>query len=375
MSQYPLRRARGYRIAAAAVVALVMAGLFAGVLYGSWGSVSRQAAAAATERQGLGQLQAGIRLLAALRAGESAAADGRTVDTAAITVAETEVASVTAGTPPGVAGRWQDLQARIGGLLRKPATIGDQGWADAVGLCDDLIDAIADAASVAVDPDVATNSLLDAIVGPLPATIMYAARAIVPRVPGTRTTVSGFSANQAQYQVALAAADVNADLRAGVTGDLGDGDTIGSAEDSFTAAVSAFTSPSSVDPVTSSTDGVTVAMATAVQTAALNLATALIGRTELLVAARQDKLQGDQLRYLGATIGLVLCALALLWLLTPARNQGGELEAVSDEAPPVAPGTVDPTALIDARDLLLEELVHIGRGVRTPTRGSDDDAQ
>jgi hypothetical protein len=109
--------------------------------------------------------------------------------------------------------------------------------------------------------------------------------------------------------------------------------------------------------------------------AALPLAVAVLDELDGLLAQRQGQLATQRLYALASITGGVILGVVLLWWSVPARGRGrgADMGAVTASGEPaqlrdVASVSVQLPA-VDARDLLaIEELVHVGRGVRARPR-------
>jgi hypothetical protein len=362
------RRGRRLRFVASTALALVTAGLVGVVVVRSWQSTEQQRTAISLERSGIAYLGPEIRLIAVLAGAEITVARGAPVDTAQVQTAEAAVDAAADVNRLHAGTRWPDLRGRIDGLTRRsdsgPGAV--QAWDDVVSLAGDLLDAVVAAAGLDLDPQASTQNLIDAAVHGLPSVVIYAghAGAIAAQAVG-----GNLSAGQQTelavytYQVALLGARLDtqvtsgADTAADVTTQM----------DTFESAVGTFVPPSVVTrpigsvPLVGLADG-----AQGVQSAALALATDLLLRADAALADRDAGLRNDGIVAISVGVALLVTAAALVWLLAPARRRAGDA-AEAEETGDREAGA-EPADLIDARDLL-GELVHVGRGVRSPTTG------
>ena len=111
---------------------------------------------------------------------------------------------------------------------------------------------------------------------------------------------------------------------------------------------------------------------------ALSLSGLVVGELDRLLAGRQNGLRTQQLEVIAMAAAGVLLGVLLLWWSIPPK---GRADAITDDrtedvyAADVASVSVQLPA-VNARDLLaLEELVHVGRGVRARPRDEVDDAR
>src|SRR4051794_12487420 len=143
MSQLLSRRIRSV---STALVALVMAVLFATTARADWTEAAHRGDLAGAAREAIVFARAQVRLVEALAATQMQVAAGAKADTAAVAAA---VAAVEAApqTVPGVTARWADLRTRIKALVARPGAGpgAARDWADAVDLAADLLGVAGDA--------------------------------------------------------------------------------------------------------------------------------------------------------------------------------------------------------------------------------------
>jgi|SRR5215467_646506 len=366
------RLGRRLRLVASVTLALATVALVGIVTVRSWQSSHRQQAAVALERSGIAYLRPEIHLITVLAGGELTIARNAHFDTAPLRAAEAEVDSTVtaagAGTLDNVA-RWADLRDRIDALMTHPdAGAGaTQSWADTVGVAGQLLDAVTAQAGLDLDPDLASHNLIGAAVHALPSVIIYAGRAggIAAQAVGRGPSAAEETELAVDtYQVALLAAQLDTEITAGADA----APDITTQLDAFESAVSTFVPPSVVTRPVGTVPLVGLAdSAQTVQAAALALATDLLLRADTMLADRAGGLRDDGILAVSVGVALLVTAAALVWLLVPARRRTGDAaepgDIDSDSGPRLAPGD-----LIDAR-ALLEELAHVGRGVRAPAAG------
>jgi hypothetical protein len=184
----------------------------------------------------------------------------------------------------------------------------------------------------------------------------------------------------ARYQVALLSTQVASGLSKSVkaSADPGLGVALTGQQDAFQAAVDAFAPPSVVQQLSAVYNPTGVIRAAGqVQSTGLALSTAALGQLDRLLAGRQAALLRRQQLTVAGVVGVLVAAVALLWLLVPARSgrpAAGEVEVEVEFPAEPAEAETEPVDILDARELLrTEELVHVGRGVRARPRDQDDD--
>ena len=364
---HELRQGHRFRLMASAVVAVVIAGMVGTVLVRSWLSADRQAGAAALERRGIAYLQPAIHLVALLAAGEVNVARGAAVNTEPLQTALADVDAADAS-GLGAATRWADLRQRVTGLIQHPGTgpVAVEGWTDAAGLANALVSAVATNGGLDLDPDADSFELLQAAARTLPGVIVYAGRAgDIAASIGVKSLSAAEQAtlDVAVYQVALTTKQLDSQLAGAITAESTTTADLTSQEDAFESAVSNFAPSGVVSTLTGQVNVVGLPLAAqAVQSSALALADQLFGRADALVASRARTLDDDEAIAVFVGVAFLLCSAALGWLLVPLPRrapQHAETGSGDRDGRLIQAGD-----LIDARDLPLEELVHIGRGVR-----------
>ncbi len=352
---------------AAAVVAVIITGLVGTVLARSWLSADRQAAAAGLERRAIAYVQPAIRLTELLGSGEVTVARNGKVDVDTLHAAVGAVDSADSS-GLGIATRWADLRSRVEALVEHPGSglIAAQGWSDVAALSLALVSEVASTGGLDLEPNGNAYQLLEAGSRTLPAVMVYSGRAgdIAARVGGhTPSASEQATLDVAVYQVAVTTSELDAELAGAITAESTTTADLTSQEDAFESAVSNFAPSSVISTLTGQVNIVGMpAQAQSVQSASLALAGQLLGRADALVADRAHTLDDDEAIAVFVGVAYLVCLAALAWLLVPLpRRIPQHAETASSERDARLMQAAD---LIDARDLPLEELVHIGRGVR-----------
>lgn len=404
-------RRRWPRRVAGLVVALMLGVAFGLVLNQSWQQATSEQQDLAVKRQGLSYLDAGVRLVGALALAQAGTSASAPVDLAPLRATVDAVAAQDQanGASLGTRRRWADLRSRIDDLLKAPGNgrLAYDRFAEVSPLAVDLIDTVIASSGLARDSD----RLVDAVARRLPEVMANAGSAAGTAAlgsaagsssaagsgaaagtvaPGSASGSAAVSLAVARDRVAVAAAQIEADLAADqsakstvdgfpVGGSIVDGSTVDAAliagQDAFQAAADAFAPPSTIQArlPEAGDAGVVAGAAAPLLEAGAALATAAIGVLDARAAARQDAVADRRLFLLGAGSAGIVGAIVLLCLLAPGRRPAGDEGDEESGEPAVA--AADPAALMDARDMLLEELVHVGRGVRSPARRDADDVQ
>lgn len=397
----PPRRAVRTFIAVAVLAALLVP---AGYLFTKlWTTTGDGTRAVSTERSGVGYARPLTRLLGALLDAQSVAVAGNSVDDSGIRAAVDDVNAVDrqSGDPLGLRQRWAQLSHEIDTVLgRKPVNADAvTGYAASIGLAQALLSRIADAIKVNPDTGAGGFHLVETSLEYLPEVTVNAGQlAALAHVVDIPTATSGSGSNRrtsvtvdprltvAQDRVSQAAGDVNVGLRAG--GDpassfpvdlnmLGPLDEFSAAIDALNQTANALGVPNS--GAKAALDGAT----DRVQKAALTLETAVLSAFDSQLTSKANGYAGQRRDLVLAGVVIALAAAILIWLRVPAPAQA------TTEAPdePVAParfptdrGPAEPAPapdpipdLMDARDLLAPELVHVGRAVRARKRRDTDD--
>ncbi len=265
-------------------------------------------------------------------------------------------ADATAGATLGTTGRWTDLQSRVEALT---AADDAASYGTAIRLADTMLVAAANAAGLTRDSR--SPDLVAAAVTTLPAVMTYAG--------ATRTGSSESAALAvARYQVALGVEAVGTALpsAAAMSPDLT------RAFDDFQAAATLVAPTALVDQLTTPTTAPAADDLARLVTASAVLDQAILTTLDHGLADRANTVGVDERIVLAEAGAAGLGLLALLWLLSPRRDDGDDPGAAGDSDSTTAPAPPQ-IALIGAEELLgVDELVHIGRAVRPRRRESDD---
>ncbi len=386
MSARVIRRPGILRISLSVLIAGAAAALLGVVLVTSWIGTAGDRAFVDQERQGVRYLQPLCALVEALSAAQSAAVRGAPIDTPTVQASLAEVDAVDRylGRRLQTSQRWADLRGRITNLLGSPGSgrSAYQDFGDVVTLATALQAQVTDASNLILDPVLDTYYLMDVALLRLPQAMVSAGRAAdLLSMNGGQPPAgeNGDALAVARYQVALLSTQVASGLSKSVkaSADPGLGVALTGQQDAFQAAVDAFAPPSVVQQLSATYNPAGVIRAAGqVQSSGLALSTAALGQLDRLLAGRQAALLRRQQLTVAGVVGVLVAAVALLWLLVPARSgrpAAGEVEVEVEEFP-AEPAETEPVDILDARELLrTEELVHVGRGVRARPRDQDDD--
>jgi len=362
---------------------LAVAGLFGAVVRQSWLTNSEAAEVVSMEAQGAEILHPMTTLLGEMVKAQSTAVRGEQVDAEGLRKALASVAEV--DQKFGVA---LQTSERLDGLMAQVETAitrGETGraaydtYTGLVTLTRDLIRRIGDTSHLIHDPDLDSYYLMDAAIVRLPAAMVFAGRA------SDLVTLAGGKALEgedvvraavARFGVSAAAEEVNDGLTKSVdfTSRSALGANIAERLDAFRAAADAFAPPTMLAELANTVNAATLAAnANRVYAAANPLGHRLLGELQALLEERQAKLAADW-RFTAVAGGLVtVIGLVMLWLLATRRTRTGPADSV-DVPSRSTPGDDLPVgSLTYARELFeAEELVHVGRAVRTRTRGNGD---
>jgi hypothetical protein len=366
------RRSRR-QVALAIVVGLVVVGLCGVSLFGSWRSVSKQDAATADELAGIAYAKPLSALVESLAMAASAAAAGVPVDSAPLEASVRAVAAedVAIGGRLGASRRWADLKSRVDPLIDGSGPHNDAAFLGSAESAVDLMAQISATAGLALDSNASTHFLADASLGQLPGVMLTAASAASAFGDGTLDAGRAAAYAAARYELALESDRVDASLEtamAAAGGAVGS-DLIGHL-DAFQSAVAA-TGPTTFEQPGSFAAVLAPGAMTHLQAAALALDQTILGHVHDLLLDQRARNGAQQRDTVGEAVGILVGAIAFIWLLSPRRRvtltdtEGDEAAAERVEEPQIA--------LIGARDLLgLEELVHVGRAVQARRRTNDD---
>lgn len=380
------RRPGARRIVPSIVIAAAAAALLGIVLVASWNDTAADRSFVDQERQGVRYLQPLSGLVEALSAAQSAAVRGAPLDapTVQADVAQVDALDRELGGRLQSSQRWADLRGRISKLLSSPARgrTAYQDFGNVVALASALQAQVTDVSNLILDPALDTYYLMDVALLRLPGAVISAGRAADLLVLAGGLPPQGENGDAvavARNQVALLATQVASGLSKSVkaSADPGIGVALTGQQDAFQAAVDAFAPPSVVQQLSAGFNPADVIRAAGqVQSTGLALTSATLGQLDRLLAVRQAGLaRRAQLTVAGA-VGVLVAAVALLWLLVPGRLASREADFDGEDVPaePAGEPEAEPMDILDARDLLrTEELMHVGRGVRARPRDQEDD--
>lgn len=357
------------------ILTLAIAGLFGAVVRQSW--VNNSAAAEIVEREthGAEMLHPTTTLIAELVELRSAAVRGARVvpDDMRKALAEITEYDQKFGAELQTSARLRELTSQIDATLARPVTGREayESYSVLVTLAVALEQRIGDTSHLVHDPDLDSYYLMEAAIKHLPQAMVYAgsasdlaALALAPDLEGDEA----IKAQVARFGVATAAEAVTSGLRTSVEfterSDLGS--NITTRLDAFKAAVADFAPPSAISPEEGPVDTERLAAnANRVFAAANPLAHRLLSELEALLEQRGERLAGEWTYTATAAGSAALIAVGLIWLLAAIRPRAGAPAANEhgDEEPSIG-------SFAYARELLdSEELVHVGRGVRSRGRG------
>jgi hypothetical protein len=364
---------------------LAVAVLFSLATAQAWNTTTSSVDVVATERVGVAYLRPLTALIGELTEAQSTAVRGGDVQVIAVNGAINNVDSVDRryGARLTVHERWTETRKAINEVITANATAAgafDQ-YGEVVALVRQLVREIADTSMLVLDRAIDSDYLATAAISQLPDIIIGAGRASDLAALGGTDQTTQTQISVARYNVAVLAESIgvgvakaldNTDSRTlgvNITGQL---DAFRSAVDSF---VPSGTRLRSLDPI----DGGTLARtATTVRQAARPLSDAVIGELDSALAAREDTLGWQRLRFLATTILGLVAVLGLMgWLFASVRTRevdSGEHPAADEQPSASQRRGQSETALIDPRDLLaVEEMMHAGGavGARRGERGRD----
>ncbi len=388
-----LRVRRGPRILVAILLLFAIGGLF-GVLVTQLRSANaNDADFVAAERHGVAYLRPLNRLLVELTRAQSAAVRGAAVDSVALNAAVAGVAEADRahGGVLRTERRWTDLRGEIAKApTERPAGAAALArYTDLVTLANDLARRVGDTSNLILDPQLDSFYLMDTALLQLPDVLTAAGRAAdhaylatVEDGDSDERAAAQVEVAVARHRVATATDAIGAGLRKAMdeTSRSAMGPNLTEPLDSFRSAVDQLAPPAALRQADIPSASTLSTAAQRVREAALPLSGAVLGELDSLLAARQDALALQRTYGLMAAAAGVLLGVVLLWWSVPARgrSRGEDIAGLRDEAVhplDVASVSVQMPA-VDARDLLaIEELVHVGRGVRARPKDEAGDAQ
>lgn len=386
-----IRARRGPRTLVALGLLLALGGLFGALAFQMVSATEADTRFVASERQGVAYLRPLTRLIAELTVAQSASVRDKAVDPGALNAAVAAMSNVDAdsGAALRTGQRWADLRAAIDRVVadRPTGQAALDRFTDLITLATELARTVGDTSNLVLDPEFDSYYLVDTALFQLPIVMTGAGRAsdrtylAAVEVGRTDDGTSRVDVALARQQVAVATDSIGSGLRKAIDATAHEKLASGLTEqlDAFRAAVDQLASPVALRQPDSTANVVAFsAAAQRVRDASLTLAGAVLDGLDAVLERREAAL-GEQRLYALATAaaGVVLGIVLLWWSVPPRRVSDGEPATADrdDRVNDVASVSVQLPA-VNARDLLdLEELVHVGRGVRTRPKGEASDAR
>lgn len=376
---------RGFRVLVATVLLVAIGGLFAALTAQLIAVHRDEVQRTSSEREALPYVAVVSQLVTDLVEARSSAVRGQTEAPANLRVSTAAVSDLQArfGAVLLTEQRWTDLRAAIDNVLTQGPTGVDatDQYADAIAMATDLLGAALTASQLDADPEQASRSLVVAIRELLALVVATGQAADVNTLAAA---IDPDDATEERLDLALA-------LRDGVSAytDFTSALTAAAAAASFAPFTSTVAEqlnalddalrplgpaagrpPATVDPATLD------AVARQVRELVRAATPALLDELGRQLTGREAEARDRMLIAIGtAAAGFILGMVVLWWSAAPpAPAPEGSIEGL-DNGPDVASVSVNLPA-VDARELLaLEELVHVGRGVRGRPSGGADDAE
>ena len=378
------RATRGVRLLVAVVLLVAIGGLFAALSAQLISAHRADGQRLARERAAVPYVDAVARLTLDLVETRSGAVRGQTEAPANLRVSMTAVTDQQANFGSALtAQRWTDLRAAIDEVRQRPtgADAADR-HTDLITLATDLLGAVLTESRLDAEPAPASHSLVVAVRELLD---LVAATGRAADTSALAVAAGRDDATELRLDLALAlndAATAYADLSGVLTTAVATG-----AWPPLTSAVSEqlnllhdalrpSVGPAALRPPTSADTPTLDSVARQVRDLARATLPALLTELDRQLGSREEAATSRlTLAVATAAAGFVLGLVILWWSAAPpapATERGDEPLA---SGPDVASVSVNLPA-VDARELLaLEELVHVGRGVRARPSGGADDAE
>lgn len=377
---------RGIRVLVATALLLATGGLFAALSAQLIGGHRADLQRAGSERDAVPYLRSVSTLVADLVEARSAAVRGQADPPADLRVSIAAVSTEDGhlGETLSTAERWARLREAIDTVLaqRRTGVTAAAEYGDLITMTVGLFDAVSVASHLNADSE------------PAPRSLVVAARELLTLVAATgaaadATTLAAVAEPDAgteeRVDVAVALAEAASSYRTLVAVLTTSVDAGSPAP--FTAAVAEqltllhdalepAVGPAALRPATSVASATIDAVSRQARELMRPTAENILNELDGQLAHRQAELRGDLLRGIGtAAAGLVLCLVVLWWSAAPpAPAAEPDTEALPEGSDVASVSVTLPS--VDARELLaLEELVHVGRGVRGRAPGGDDDAE
>ncbi|MDT5027831.1 MAG: hypothetical protein QOE61_4257, partial [Micromonosporaceae bacterium] len=379
---------RGVRIFVALLLLAAMAGLDGTLIVRLTSDARATMATLDAQREGVFYLRPLRALQTELVSARFAAVRGQRVNVDALSAAVTGVAQADRahGTVVAATQRWSDLRKQIEGLLAvspsgRPAL---QAYTDVLALAAGLSQHVATATHLIAQEDLDGHYLAEAVSNGLPR-MMAAAGLAADEAYLTTTADRSDRADGlmrvalARYQVSQTADEVLASI--GIAFSATDSGTLNTSVtgplDALGAAVGQLSAPAAVRPEAAAVDVAALTTgAESVRVAGASLTNAILTELDALVTVRLDQTRVSGVWAWGVAIAGGLVGLVLLWWSVPAAVTRPDDDDAHGDAPDRDVAAISMRLPeIDPRELLAsEELVHVGRGVRSQHRTQDDHA-
>lgn len=386
-NSFPLRFSRLMKVRVAVVLAVGFMLPCAYLAFQALSYNSSQGNFLSNERVGILYLRPLNGLIVALSDGESAAVRNDLVNTADIQAAVSKVnaADVAYGSRLATQQRWSDLRQRIATLIARPET-GQQAfsdYSDVVDLAVALVTETGDSSELILDPGQDSYHLVDAAMVQATSVLVDSGQMadlvwLGSKVAPKGTTQAEGRVLAARDQVAQAAAAIDTDVQTsfGATQSTTLAADLAAPLDQFRSAISGFAPVTSLAElsVNLSQPQPIYAARSQVESAGIRLQATMLDELDQLLQARQDELHRQRQRGFAA-VGIAVVAVGWIgWILLPPRRAPDSAQT-TDEAEDLDPVDDGLTDLMDARELLIEELTRSGRAVRSTRRGVARDAE
>lgn len=381
----------GARVVGRIALLLLFGMLLSYVVVQLWTARTDDLTVVDTERKGGTYLKPVTHLVDELTKAQSAAVRASQPDSPALEAAIAGVDAVdkNLGTALGTHQRWSDVRAQIAAATAQRLS-GDAAYrtyTSVVALAIELCRKAGDTSNLILDPVLDSYYLMDTALLRVPDILVAAGRAADLAVLATQapSEAARSRVSIARYQVAVASEAVGTGLRKAMeaTGSATLGPNVTGRFDVFRSAVDAFVPPAMLLQTLDTADPATVVRsAERVRDAAGPLADSVYTELDRVLRARHDALSTQRLGAAStAGVGLLL-GLVLLWLLLPGAPRPAALdtEFEGDAGMPGEPmeasaGQPADTTFVDPHDLAaVEELLHVGRAVRTRRPDRSDNA-
>jgi hypothetical protein len=382
---------RTLRVAAAFLLVAAMLIPLGFVLAQFWTSTGDDLRFVGEERRGVVYLQPLVRLLGTLTEAQSAATRGKQVDVAQVraAMAAVDVVDRSQGDLLRSGQRWSQLRARISALIARETLEGEDAftaYSETSDLVLGLATKIGDTSNLILDPVLDSYYLMDTVLLRLPPILVDAGRlADLSALPGK-------SVDPVQLAVArdrIASTSEAIDVSLGKVLDATPSRTLGpnllGQLDVFRSAVNELAPSSSLlqRSITRQDPRALASARSRLQQATLQIASTAFAELDALLSAREQRVDRQRLVVLVAAVLGVLVGAVVLWLRLPGPGAVAASPAGADDeaAPPPEDSAAREEALVlqdlvDARALLQrEELLRVGRAVRSNRRERDDDPE